>query len=86
MATIARATTPVQHYAWLGDRYGTAELLGGSGYLFREEGQRQATLVSYTDPELVLLGICDVADTQHEVDMLVGGYAAIACSREQEVR
>jgi hypothetical protein len=86
MATIARATTPVQYYAWLGDLYGTAELLGGSGYLFRQPGERQATLISYKDPELVLLGICDVADTQHEVDMLLGGHAAIACSREQEVR
>jgi hypothetical protein len=25
---------------------GTAELLGGSGYLFRQDGQRKATLVS----------------------------------------
>ena len=36
-------------------------MLGGTGYLFREEGQRQATLVSYKDPELVLLGLGDVA-------------------------
>jgi hypothetical protein len=60
--------------------------LNGSGYLFREDGQRQAVLVSYKDPELLLLGLVDVADSQHEVDMLVGGYAAIACSREMGVR
>lgn len=38
MSTVPRITTPVQHYAYHGERYGTAELLGGSGYLFREEG------------------------------------------------
>jgi hypothetical protein len=86
MARVARATTPVQHFAYLGDRYGTAELLGGSGYLFRAEGQRQATLVSYKDPALVLLGICDVADMQHDIDLALGGHAAVACGREQEVR
>ena len=85
MATVARSTQIV-HYAYYGDLYGTAELLNGSGYLFREEGSRTATLVSYRDPELMLLGLVDVADMQHDVDMLVGGYAAVACGREQEVR
>ena len=83
MATVARITAPVQHYAYYGDLYGIAELRCGSGYLFREEGQRTATLVSYKDPELTLLGLCDLADMQHDVDMLVGGYAAIACSRDE---
>ena len=41
--------------------YGTAELLNGSGYLFRAEGERSATLVSYKDPELMLLGLVDLA-------------------------
>ena len=85
MATVPRTATTIQHYAYLGDVYGTAELLTGTGYLFRAEGQRHATLVSYKDPELVLLGLCDVADAQHDVDLLVGGYAAVACSREMEV-
>ena len=86
MATVPRNTTPVQHYAYYGDLYGTATLLNGSGYLFREEGQRTATLVSYKDSELMLLGLVELSDIQHEVDMLVGGYAAIACSREEGVR
>src|SRR5262245_35098727 len=81
MATVARITTPVQHYAYYGDLYGTAELVNGSGYLFREEGQRKATLVSYKDPELMLLGLVVEADMQHDIDMAVGGYAAIACGR-----
>jgi hypothetical protein len=82
MATIARTTIPIQHYAYLGDTYGTAELLGGSGYLFRQEGQRQATLVSSTDPELMLLGLVAVADGQDEVDRLVG-RAQVVCGREE---
>jgi hypothetical protein len=82
MQTVAQTTPPIQHYAYYGDLYGTAELLGGSGYLFREDGQRTATLISYKDPEL-LLGLVDVSDMQHEVDMLVGGYAAIACGRDE---
>ena len=83
MTTVARPRTPIQHYAYYGDFYGTAELLNGSGYLFREDGHRQAALISYKDPELVLLGLVEMADTQHEVDMLVGGYAAVACGREE---
>ena len=90
MATVTDLTTyrkpqNVTHYAYYGNVYGTAELLNGSGWLFRAEGERKATLVSYKDPELCLLGLCDVADMQHEVDMLVGGYAQVACSRAQEV-
>ena len=83
MATVPRSTTPIQHYAYYGDLYGTAELLCGSGYLFRAEGQRQAILVSYKDPELLLLGLVDLSEMQHEVDMLVGGFAAVACGREE---
>ena len=85
MRTVPRTTTPVQHYAYYGDLYGTATLVNGSGYLFREEGQRQATLVSYKDPELMLLGLCDVADAQHDIDELVGGAPMIACTRMQGV-
>ena len=81
MATLARTAQNVTHYAYYGDLYGTAELLCGSGYLFREEGQRTATLVSYKDPALTLLGLYDLADMQHDVDMLLGGYAAIACGK-----
>jgi hypothetical protein len=60
-----RKTQPVIHYAYYGDLYGTAELLNGSGYLFRAEGEKRATLVSYKDHELMLLGLVAVADAQH---------------------
>jgi hypothetical protein len=75
----------VSHYAYLGDVYGTAELLCGSGYLFRAEGERQATLVSYKDPELMLLGLVPTADDQALEDELRGGAAWICTHRAQGV-
>ena len=69
----------ITHYAYLGDTYGTAELLNGSGYLFRSEGERKATVVSYRDPELVLLGRCDIVDAQRAADDATGGLAALVC-------
>ena len=84
MATVTdlhsyRKPQGISHYAYYGDIYGTAELLNGSGYLFRAEGERKATLVSYKDPELVLLGCCDLADAQRADDNAAGGLAAMVC-------
>ena len=84
MATVldirtTRKSQTITHYAYYGDRHGTAELLNGSGYLFREEGQRKATLVSYKDPALMLLGRCDLADAQYAADDQAGGLAALVC-------
>jgi hypothetical protein len=80
----------IVHYASLmvdnDETYGTAELLNGSGYLFRADGERKATLVSYKDVNLMLYGRCDVADAQYIEDELCGGAAAVACRRLQEVR
>jgi hypothetical protein len=77
--TTYRKPQRITHYAYLGAVYGTAELLNGSGYLFRAEGERKATLVSYKDPELVLLGRCDVADAQRADEDAAGGLAALVC-------
>jgi hypothetical protein len=85
MATVPRTTQNVTHYAYYGELYGTAELLCGSGYVFREEGQRQAVVVSYKDPDLILLGLVVESEMQHDIDLAVGGYAAIATHRAQEV-
>lgn len=84
MATVTelnryRKPQGITHYAYYGDLCGTAELLNGSGYLFREEGQRKATVVSYKDPELVLLGRCDLADTKRAEEEAAGGLAALVC-------
>jgi hypothetical protein len=75
-----RKSQAITHYAYLGDVYGTAELLNGSGYLFRKDGERKATLVSYKDPALVLLGQVDLADTQYAADEAAGGLAALVCA------
>jgi hypothetical protein len=74
------------HYASLmvkdEELYGTAELVCGSGYLFRKDGELKATLVSYRDINLMLFGLVAVADAQADIDTLVGGAAAVACTRE----
>jgi hypothetical protein len=77
---------PVIHYAYYGDDYGQAQLVNGTGYLFRKEGERKAKLVAYMDPELLLLGRVDLATLQREADEATGGAAWIATHREQEVR
>jgi hypothetical protein len=88
MATLPRTTQNVTHYASYlvngDDVYGTAELLSGSGYLFRKDGERQAVLVSYKDPNLVLNGLVALADTQYIADELAGGAAWICTHRAQE--
>jgi hypothetical protein len=80
----------IVHYASLmvdnEDTYGTAELLNGSGYLFRADGERKATLVSYKDVNLMLYGRCDVADAQYVDDESRGGVAWICTHRAQEVQ
>jgi hypothetical protein len=74
-----RKPQAITHYAYYGELYGTAELLNGSGYLFRADGERKATLVSYTDPNLVLLGRVDLVDTKRAADDAAGGLAALVC-------
>ena len=81
-----RKPQAITHYAYYGELYGTAELLNGSGYLFRHEGERKAKLVSYKDPELTLLGRCSLADAQRADDDAAGGYAGVACSRAMGVQ
>ena len=86
MATVTNIATyrkpqGITHYAYYGDLYGTAELLNGTGYLFREDSQRKATVVRYKDPELVLLGRCDLADAQRPLPQPAGGLAALVCGR-----
>jgi hypothetical protein len=77
--SIYRKPQGITHYAYYGDVYGQAELLNGSGYLFRAEGERKATLISYTDPALTMLGRCDLADAQRTADDAAGGLAALVC-------
>jgi len=54
----------ITHYASLlidnEEVFGTAEFLNGSGYLFRKDGERKATLVSRKDINLMLYGLVDL--------------------------
>jgi hypothetical protein len=79
--------TSITHFASLlidnTEVFGTAELLNGSGWLFRKDGERQATLVSYKNPDLLLFGLVQDADAQFIDDELHGGPALIACSRKE---
>ena len=80
---LKRKTQAVVYYTYIDDVYGTAELLGGTGYLFWADGEKKATLVAYTNPELLLLGRCDLADLQQAADDARGGAVRIACSRQE---
>jgi hypothetical protein len=66
--------------------HGTAELLNDSGYVFRADDARQAVLVSYRDPALLLFGLVSMANAATLHDLLRGDHAGVACSRAQEVK
>jgi len=57
--------------------YGTAELLNGTGWLFRQDGERTGILVSSTNPELLLLGVVEMADAK----LVEDGDRVRKCSR-----
>jgi hypothetical protein len=77
------------HYASLTvnheELYGTAELVNGTGYAFRKDGERKAVLVSYKDVNLMLYGLVALADAQYLDDELRGGPVGVCLSRVQEV-
>ena len=79
----------VTHYASLlvgGEEvYGVATLIAG-GYSFRPEGSRAVRLVSSKDVNLMLYGLCDLADAQYIADELRGGPVGVCTSRQMEVQ
>ena len=80
MATVAKSTGPVKHYASLmvgtEELYGVATLVPG-GYSFRADDSREVRLVSYKDGNLVLNGRCDIADAQWADDTSTGDFARL---------
>jgi hypothetical protein len=59
----------IMHYATYEDILGTAQVLIGTGqYLVKRPGYVPC-LVRCTHPQLVLLGIIDLADAQHAADL-----------------
>ena len=85
MATIHDLTAyrkvPLRYYATYGDLCGIATRVAG-GYTFRPDTTQRTRLVSTTDPALVLLGRCDLADASRAADEAAGGLAARICGTE----
>lgn len=76
MQTVAQRTTKIQHYAYYGDDWGIATLVSG-GYAFLMDGATGVKLVSYRDPNLMLLGRCDLVAAADLAD----GDRVVRCSR-----
>lgn len=68
----------IRHYAYYNDDYGIARLVGGGYYFTPEVGQ--SLLVSYKDPNLMLLGHVSTADQQWAADQAHGGLV-MRCSQ-----
>lgn len=56
------------------------------GYLFQAEGTRSWRTVACTDPALLLLGRCDLADSQRQADAQARGFAALVCNPDWRLR
>src|ERR1043166_2369605 len=83
MATVHDVTMTrkaVTRYAQYNGIEGTAELVCGSGYLFRRDGERQALLIHHTDPDLYLFGIVALVDAQRAKEDAAGGLVAMLAS------
>ena len=74
------APAPVEHYAMLDGAEAHAVQTAG-GWRVQLEGQTSWVLVSTGNPNLVLLGRCDLAEAQRAADEFAGGFAAIVCGR-----
>jgi hypothetical protein len=83
MQTLAVAEKNVKaFYCVLFDQHGILGKVDGSIYFFGDDGE----ILTY-EPEMAnfctVLGRTDLADTQRIMDLAVhGGYAAVACSRQ----
>ena len=85
MPTIHDMTTyrkaALRYYATYGGLSGIATRVAG-GYTFRPDTTQAPRRVSATDPALVLLGRCDLADASRAADEAAGGLAARICGAE----
>jgi hypothetical protein len=79
MASVA----PKSFYAHLFEDSGVLAKVDGELVFFGDNGD-----ITTVEPSMInflsVLGECGVADTQRRMDVVVhGGYAAVACSREE---
>jgi hypothetical protein len=79
--TACRKATALRYYATYGNLSGIATRVAG-GYAFRPDTTQGTRLVSATDPALVLLGRCDLADAARAADEAAGGLAARICGHD----
>jgi len=76
--TASRQAAAPRYYALYHDQCGIATRVAG-GYTFRPDATQTTRLISATDPALVLLGWCDLADAARAADEAAGGLAARIC-------
>ena len=79
--TAYRKATAPRFYATYDDLCGIATRVAG-GYTFRPDTTQRPRLVSTTDPALVLLGRCDLADAARAADEAAGGLATRICGHD----
>jgi len=88
MATVAASTPSRKPTAFYATLHGLAGILTkpADAVLFLEHESGAVVTVTQADaPHLVVLGEVASSMQQYIDDMTAGGYAAIACSRAQEV-
>jgi hypothetical protein len=88
MATVADTTTqskPKAFYAHYFDEPGALTKVAGSLYFVSDAGEVTEVALD-TLNFLTVLGAMQMADAQRISDLMDGGYAGVACSREQGVR
>ena len=89
MATVMEIPTPRKPRAFYAQFHGLSGVLTrpAAAVLFLEPESGAVVTLTYADSaELVVLGAVEDAMAQYVTDMAAGGYAAVACSREMEVR
>ena len=89
MATVPNATTQRKPRAFYAQYLGLSGVITrpAAAVLFLEPASGAVvTLTDADSAELVVLGSVEEAMAQYCEDMARGGYAAVACTRSQEVR
>lgn len=88
MATVPNPTPAcnlIARYATFHDEPGYAIRTADRRVFFVDHDAQTVQLTTADLPALVLLGDVNTAERQHLLDTRAGGYAAVACTRLQEV-
>jgi hypothetical protein len=75
----------IVRYCTFHDEPGYAIRTADRRVLFVDHDAQSVGLTHADIPFLVLLGDVNLAERQHVLDSVPGGYAAVACTRRQEV-